>query len=135
MTKGTLEDYINDNAEVTDYFCNDRCSECGNCCSRYLALSNKEINTIKAYIKRNNIKRQYHSSNVLANKVFDMTCPFLDDDKQTHKCTIYPVRPMICKEFTCRAFVQGKRGSMALYKEPRTKVDMTEMFFGKGEKR
>ena len=119
--------------KVTDFFVNDKCSECGQCCNRLLPLSNYEINTIRAYVKKNNIKQQMHSINVMADRFLDLTCPFLDDDKPNHKCTIYKVRPLICRSFTCRDFQQNKIDPQ-LYKVERKKVDMVETFFGsKGE--
>lgn len=128
---GSFEDMEKDYSEVTDYFKNDKCSGCGNCCTRYLALSNKEINQIREYIKRNNIKRQEHFVNVLASSVFDMVCPFLNDNDPDHKCTIYEIRPQICKEFTCRGYIKGFKPSKEMLSTPRTKVDMVETFFEK----
>lgn len=119
--------------ELTDYFENDKCSGCGNCCGRYLPLSNKEINQIKAYIKAHSISQNLHSMNVLNAKVFDYTCPFLNDDKTDKKCEIYPIRPLICREFTCRRFIQGYKPSKEMMKDIRRKVDMVETFFGNTE--
>ena len=33
--------------EITDYTCNNKCSNCGNCCGDLLPLSHKDIKTIK----------------------------------------------------------------------------------------
>lgn len=128
MSVSSFNEFL-DNTKVTDYFINNKCSECGNCCSRFLPLSNYEINTIKAYIKRNNIKQQTHSVNVMAKQYWDFTCPFLDDTKQNHKCTIYAVRPQICKSFTCRKFINAEIDK-DLYKIARKKVDAVATFFG-----
>lgn len=122
------------NKTLEDYFVDDKCSECGNCCGRFLPLSNKEINQIKAYVKSHSIKQNLHSINVLNENVLDYTCPFLNDLKTGKKCDIYPVRPLICREFTCRRFIQGYTPSKEMLSEYRRKVDMTELFFGKGEK-
>lgn len=127
---GTLQDMINDYKSGIYNFCKDGvCSECGNCCSRYLAMNNKEINTIRAYIKKHGIKQQKHSVNVLANPVFDATCPFLDDTKPNHKCTIYEVRPLICREFKCDYWQNIDRDN-TIYKHGLRAVDVTEIFFG-----
>lgn len=85
---------------------NGMCSECGDCCSNRLPMSQKEINQIKLYIKKNNIVEQKHGVFALSKTSLDLTCPFLDDTKKTHKCTIYPVRPQVCKEYICNC---GKR--------------------------
>lgn len=128
---GTLQDMMNAYKSGIYNFCKDgKCSECGNCCSRYLAMNNKEINTIRAYIKKHGIKQQKHSINVLANPVFDSTCPFLNDDLPNHKCTIYEVRPLICREFKCDCWQNIDRNS-ELYKHNLHPVDVTEVFFGK----
>ena len=83
-----------------------KCCECGDCCSNRLPLSQYEINQIKAYIKKNNIVEQKHILSVVALPTIDMTCPFLDNTRKTHKCTIYPVRPQVCREYLCNC---GKR--------------------------
>lgn len=120
---------------VTDYTINGKCSECGSCCSRFLALSNYEINVIKGYIKKHGIQQNKHAVNVYANPLWDYTCPFLDDTKPNHKCNIYEVRPLLCKDFICS---KDKKPSPALYKGDRRAVDMVETFFpqnkNKGEK-
>lgn len=124
-----LEDLINDcKSGVFNYTDNGKCIECGNCCSRYLAMNQKEINTIKAYIKRHGIEQQKHSVFVLSKAVFDATCPFLDDSKPNHKCTIYPVRPLICREFKCDKWHEIDRINK-LYKANLHPVDVTEIFF------
>lgn len=125
---GNFGDFL-DNTEVTDCFVNGKCSECGSCCTRFLTLSNKEINTIKAYIKRKGIKQQFHAVNVLATKALDLTCPFLDDTKPTHKCTIYEIRPSICRTFTCHGYINGFVLDMGTAKIHRETVDTRELFF------
>lgn len=80
---------------VTDFTQNGKCSNCGECCSNLLPLSEREIRTIKSYIKRNKIKEQRHNARVGT----DMTCPFRDEANK--KCLIYSVRPQICRSFMC----------------------------------
>lgn len=131
MKIGTLQNMMNDYKSGVFNYCKDgECSECGNCCSRYLAMNNKEINTIRAYIKKHNIKQQKHAIFVHRNPLFDATCPFLDDTKPNHKCTIYEVRPLICREFKCDCWQNIDRNS-ELYKHNLHPVDVTEVFFGK----
>lgn len=80
---------------------NGKCSGCGDCCSNRLPLSQKEINQIKVYIKEHGIVEQKHGLFVLSTASIDMTCPFMDNTVKDHKCTIYPVRPQICREYMC----------------------------------
>ena len=130
MNVGTIQELLNDCKSGLYNFCKDgKCSECGNCCSRHLAMSQKEINTIRAYIKRHNIKQQKHAMYVYADAYFDATCPFLDDTKPNHKCLIYEVRPLICREFRCDCWQNIDRKS-ELFKHNLHPVDVVEVFFG-----
>lgn len=88
------------NAELYDNTINGKCCECGSCCSNLLPMSRIEIDRIKRYIRKNNIKEQKHIIPTVA-AVVDLTCPFLNIGKKKHKCTIYEVRPTICKCFVC----------------------------------
>lgn len=84
-----------DDVMVKDFTVNGKCSNCGQCCSNCLPLSEVEIRRIKAYIKKHNLKEQRHN---FASGI-DMTCPFRDE--RNKKCTIYEIRPAICREFMC----------------------------------
>ncbi len=81
--------------EVTDFTDNGKCSNCGQCCSNLLPLSDNEVKRIKEYIKKHNIKEQRHNAMVGV----DMTCPFRSE--ATRKCLIYEIRPEICRQFMC----------------------------------
>lgn len=101
MIIGTLESMMNDfKSGVYDFTNNGKCIQCGSCCSNYLLMTKKEISVIKNYVKVHKIKAQLHTAG-LKEPVFDMACPFLDLTKDKEKCTIYKVRPKICKEFSC----------------------------------
>ena len=127
---GSMQEMLQDfHNGVYDFTENGKCIECGSCCSKYLPLSMKEINHIRQYIKKNNIKRQYHGSNVLAAPTRDYLCPFLDDTKANHKCTIYEIRPLVCREFVCNKWndnCEGKLSGRGLLP-----VDVTATFFPK----
>ena len=82
-------------ASVKDFTDNGKCSNCGQCCSNLLPLSNREIKNIKAYIKKHKIKEQRHNGMTGV----DMTCPFRDEANK--KCLIYEIRPAICRQFMC----------------------------------
>ena len=45
---------------IYNYTVNEKCSSCGNCCSNILPMSSKEIDTIKKYIKKNEITERKH---------------------------------------------------------------------------
>ena len=75
----------------------DFCKKCGKCCANILLVSFQEINTIKKYIKKNNILANNKQSIMIP---YQDICPFLTVDKQ---CSIYEVRPAICKRYQCYA--------------------------------
>ena len=81
--------------DITDFTENGKCSNCGQCCSNLLPMSEQEIKRIKAYIKKHRIKEQRHNVAV----GIDMTCPFRDEANR--KCLVYEVRPAICRKFMC----------------------------------
>ncbi len=97
---GTLQQIYEDMEHgVYDFTKDEKCSSCGACCSNYLPLSSGEIKEIKRYIKKHHIKEQKHMIAPTVAPVFDMNCPFLDMSKEKDKCTIYDVRPKICRCF------------------------------------
>lgn len=56
---GTIEQMIKDMEHgVYDFTKDGKCSSCGSCCSRYLPISEKELKTIKRYVKKHHIKPQ-----------------------------------------------------------------------------
>lgn len=116
---------------VYDFTKDGKCSQCGACCSDLLPISESEYSRIKRYIKKHNIKEQKHTapSVLVEQPKLDLTCPFLNENKKTEKCTIYPVKPLICSCFVC-SDPQGARNHPELYGEERVPVSMRETFFG-----
>lgn len=70
-----------------------KCSKCGECCSPFLPINQKEVYQISEYVIKNNIRPQRQML-VMENR---LTCPYYNGKK----CLIYEVRPLICKEFYC----------------------------------
>lgn len=98
---GTFEEMVKQfNNGTYDLTENGKCTQCGGCCSNLLPMTEKEIEVIRKYIKKNRIKEHKHFL-PLAEPTIDMTCPFLNDSKEKEKCDIYEVRPHICREFIC----------------------------------
>ena len=79
---------------------NGKCVGCGNCCTELLPLTLKEVETIRNYVKKHNIK-PYSEIFFEYNGVpsMNLMCPFRDLDTKT--CRIYEVRPNICRQFKC----------------------------------
>ena len=109
LTKTTISEIVKTIAEgkvkITDNSCGGKCSKCGECCTNFLPISQKEIETIQKYVIANNIRPQKQML-VMQNR---LTCPYYNG----RKCLIYEVRPLICKEFYC-------------YKKP--SIEMAEKF-------
>lgn len=80
---------------ITNNTCNGQCSCCGECCNPWNPITLDEYRTIKKYIKEHDIKpvpcRPDSNNNLY------VTCPF----NIGHGCSIYPVRPNVCKQFSC----------------------------------
>lgn len=127
MKVGTFEDvlYCAEHG-VYDLTENGKCTGCGNCCSNFIPVTKSEIAKIKEYIKKHDIKRVEHRLLVCTEPSIDGMCPFLDDSKKL-KCTIYPVRPSVCKIFLCS---NSAKRDIRLNDIGRKDIDMRETFFG-----
>ena len=88
-----LKDIVEGKGNITNNSCNGCCTRCGECCTPFLPISQKEINKIQEYVIENNIKPTTFML-VMQNR---LTCPYHDGKK----CLIYEVRPLICQEFYC----------------------------------
>ena len=54
MKNGTFDSMIDDFKNGTfNLTCNGKCTECGECCSNLLPMTDDEISVIKNYIKKN----------------------------------------------------------------------------------
>ena len=114
---------------IYNFTVNGKCSQCGKCCSDLLPMSEKEIREIRRFIKKNGITECKHLLPA-ANTCIDMKCPFLDTDKKSEKCRIYPVRPAICRQFICDSEKRAKH-NRELLKQTRRIVDVRREFFWK----
>ena len=112
---------------IYNFTVNGKCSQCGECCSDLLPMSEKEIREIHRFIEKNGITECKHLLPT-ANPCMDMKCPFLDTDKQSEKCRIYPVRPAICRQFICDSEKRAKH-NRELLKQTRRIVDVRREFF------
>lgn len=112
---------------ITDYTQDGKCSNCGSCCNDLLPLTPADKVRIFQYVTKHGIKEQRH--NVVAG--VDVTCPFRDEAKR--RCTIYPVRPQICRQFRCDDELENtlfyKRTMMRHYPP----VNMRRLFFQNDE--
>lgn len=102
-----------------------KCSGCGNCCSNLLPMSRKEVATIHRYIKKHRVEECVHLPPT-KESVHDMTCPFRDNGKSI--CTVYEVRPEICKQFICDSEKRVKH-NRELLKQTRNIINVRSEFF------
>lgn len=107
----TQEDIVKALSDImrgnTDFTINGECSECGECCSNLLPMSKDEIKAIRKVVREQKIQPLPHNVTMLES--MDWLCPFLDTNKENHKCVIYQHRPLICRDFSCHNMAIGKR--------------------------
>lgn len=127
---GTFQDIIrNMECGVYDYTKDGKCVGCGKCCSNLLPLSNTEIKDIQRYIRKYHIKERKHIPPT-TEPIFDMTCPFLNESARNQKCSIYQVRPHICRVFMCNQPASKIKENKEHFWKTRRPYDMRETFFG-----
>ena len=85
--------------KITDFTKNGKCSNCGECCTRFLPISSKEKKEIIRYLEKHDISLTLFSFPYNFDQSLVLLCPFRDDGHK--KCLIYPVRPSICKNTIC----------------------------------
>lgn len=125
----TLEQIHNDMENGTYNMTNNgRCTGCGSCCSKILPITEKEIRNIKKYMIINRIEECRHGI-PLMDPYGDLTCPFLDTAREKDKCTIYSVRPNICRQFSCDP--KNRNVLNARYVSNSKIVNVRKVFFGK----
>ena len=93
--------------EKQDNFVDGKCSQCGECCPRWLPLSNRDIKNIRTYLKKHDV---YYAPKVISPLMVQETtfCPFLKLDQKTERCQIYPIRPTVCRLYDCKDHQHGK---------------------------
>ena len=74
---------------------NNVCSRCGECCTPFIPITQKECERIKKYIKEHDIR----PTEIREGNNIYLRCPFYDSKNK--KCNVYQVRPEVCKKFIC----------------------------------
>lgn len=130
MKTGIIEDVLRDmESGVFDFTVDGACSNCGECCSDFLPISQGEIARIKAYIRKHDIKAEKHFLPTVK-PTLDMTCPFRDNAER--RCKIYPIRPAICRDFRCDKPKQQIWADKQKYHGLYAPVSMRNTFFREG---
>ena len=131
MNIGTMQQIMDDmKSGVMDFTKDGECSQCGQCCSNMLPMSKKECLRIADYIRRKHIGECVHRPPT-ASPTEDYTCPFRDNARKI--CTIYEVRPAICRDFRCDKPRKDIQANKDMYHGKYAVVFMRETFFPKGE--
>lgn len=71
-----------------------KCSKCMSCCTDFIPLTQEDIFRIKNYMKTHPVERNVMTD---ASGNYLVLCPFLSESG----CQIYPVRPEVCRGFSC----------------------------------
>lgn len=87
--------------KITNNCISGKCTKCGQCCTDFIPLKLKEVDTLKKYIAEHNIELTDWTEFNPTTGMYDikMFCPLLE--KGTNLCKAYEVRPNICKTFKC----------------------------------
>lgn len=127
---GTMEKILADmKSGVFDYTKDGKCSQCGQCCSDLLPMSEKEVKRIQEYIRRKHIGECVNKPPTAEPVAHDFTCPFRDNLNRI--CTIYEVRPAICRDFRCDKPRKQIEADKRMYHGKYHVVNMRDTFFRK----
>ena len=107
-----------------------KCSGCGECCADLLPLTDKEVADLRKYAKSHHLKENRHTM-FFDPSATDLTCPFRNEKEG--KCDVYPVRPLICREFICSKDLQTARHDRNLLHESRPPRSLRYEIFGNRE--
>lgn len=76
------------------------CKGCGECCARFLPMSQFDLQRLYVYVQKHHIKPHERTAGAI-----DLTCPYLTDTKE---CTVYHARPEVCRTYRCDKQVCGE---------------------------
>lgn len=68
----------------------ERCINCGMCCTDTLPLTETELQRIREHVRAHGIPDSM---------IDPTTCPFRDPRRK--RCAIYEVRPLVCRVYRC----------------------------------
>lgn len=77
------------------------CKGCGECCARFLPMSEFDMQRLYAYVQKHHIEPHERVAGAI-----DLTCPYLTDTKE---CAVYHARPEVCRTYRCDKQVRGKK--------------------------
>lgn len=71
---------------------------CGECCSRFLPVTDGELRVLRRAVRERGIRLRPEGADI------DLTCPLLSEG---NGCMAYDVRPMICRQYDCSEHARG----------------------------
>ncbi|MGL5717880.1 YkgJ family cysteine cluster protein [Cetobacterium sp.] len=95
---------------------NGNCNGCKDCCTLMTSILKKEFDFLKKKVSKKHLRQYVKNQLTIQNQGkdgIDISCFFHIDGK----CSIYNVRPIICKKFHCRADLNENYYEAKLYKE------------------
>ena len=95
---GSIHDVPPGDTTYGNHCVDGKCSNCGNCCVDLLPVTKGELDRLYHYAKKHGLK-EHRQAPFWDPKATDLTCPFRNS--HTKQCEVYPVRPLICRSFTC----------------------------------
>lgn len=125
--------------ETENHCVGGHCSCCGGCCSDIFPVTKKELDTLRKFVRSHHYK-PHTQLKMGMTATYDMTCPFLNEEK---KCDIYDIRPETCRlfkrdtlnPFTMEEFVKQPIELQKAYLNLASKlpeaVSLREQVFGK----
>lgn len=105
MKKQTWEEFLNsiEEKKIVDYK-NPSCNNCVDCCGGLSVISQEEYKKLLKLLKTPQWKSQFQGAksrlkkrNEVSKDTLDLRCPF----QHNGRCTIYSIRPQVCREFHC----------------------------------
>lgn len=82
---------------IKNNMCDGKCSRCGDCCGLFIPFTDIELKRIKKYVSLHKVEPVNRLD--IMSGTFKAHCCFYDENKK--ECTIYPVRPFVCRDFRC----------------------------------
>ena len=127
---GSYLDLPTDGSEYSNNCVGGKCSNCGECCADLLPLTDAEVEKLKRYARAHNLK-EHRQAPFFDQTAIDLTCPFRNE--QTKRCDVYPVRPLICREFICTKSLQQAHHDRNLVHLSRRVCSLRYVIFGNSE--
>lgn len=128
---GNIKDAPDPKESYENHCVDGKCSGCGECCVDLLPVTPQEIERIRKFVEKYDLK-EHRQAPFWDPNATDMTCPFRNQHE--HKCDIYPVRPYICRNFICsKSIAQAHKDRDRIHNQTHGTVSLRWEIFGNPE--